>query len=183
MDYESHAAEHNGMGALITSGLGKDSRRPIQFYLVLLALAIVPIGAGYFLAVQFGYRTVEGVGLLAFHSHVRTNFYYIFIAGGIVLAAVSANIAILIARKFAQTEVHVHETGIKGMGFCGPERIMTLKPFSLSHSQIITANADMVAWAGKCVVIAAEGKVYIAYPPNPEEIVAAIAQIKDGGPQ
>ena len=172
----------NDIGALIISGLGKDTRWPVQFYLILLASAILPIGTGYFLATQFGYRLIVVFDVLGSGTLVRTVFYYIYICAGVVLAVAVVFVQILTREQLAKTRIFVYENGIEGVGLgtgLGP-RILSgaaLQPFRLPYSQITLVSVWQRA-ATPGIWVDAGGQAFSVYPPNTTEILAAINENK-----
>ena len=166
------------LGALITSGHGKDTRRTAQFYLILLALAIVPIGAGYFLAIQFGYQLVAASDVLWFSIPNRTVFYYIYICAGVVLAVALVFAQMLIREQIGKTEIFVYENGIEGIGLKAGKVLSVLsgaalQPFRLMRDQISLVSAGQRA-AALGVMIDAYDEVFGVYPPNIAEILSAV---------
>ena len=162
------------LGALVTSGLGKDTRRSAQFYLILLALAVVPIGAGYFFATQFGHRIVIVSDVLGISIPVRTIFYYVYICSGVVLAVALVFIQLLAREQVAKTAIFVYENGIEGVGI-GPRifRGDALQPFLLLYDQVSSVSLRQNA-ATVGILINAHDEAFSVYPPNTPEILEAI---------
>ena len=166
------------LGALITSGHGKDAKLTAQFFLLLLATAVLPIGIGYFLATQFGTRLVFVSYGLGLNILVRSVFYYIYICAGVVFAVVLAFVQLLAREKRIKTEILIYENGIAGVGLkagMGPRVLSNtaLQPFCLPYSQISQASIWQSATTPG-VWIDAQGSAFCIYPPNVAEILEVI---------
>ncbi|MCL2572336.1 MAG: hypothetical protein FWE11_08020 [Defluviitaleaceae bacterium] len=165
--------DNNAFGSLVASGSGRHLVKSVNFYMILLALMVVPIGLGYFLASRFGYRPVGVAGLLGFQGFGRTFWFYVFIAIGVVVAVALVGAALLVVLRMAKTEINVYNEGIAGTGVPPGIGINTsdLRPFSLMYSQIKSVEAKQGALL--VGILGAEFDINI-YPENPQEIKEAI---------
>jgi len=164
------------LGPLITSGSGSELKWSLQFYMILLALIVLPIGTGYFLANQFGYRPMGVVGLLGTHGHARTVFFYIYIGAGVVLAAILLSIVLHTAGRLYKTEIHVYKNGIEGVGTGLGFAVFTggMMHFCIEHSHLESVSAEAGIWVAKYIVVRSDGHVISVCLPNADEIVETI---------
>jgi len=175
-DFSTDADIIHELGPLIVSGQGKESKRPAQFYMILLALAVVPIGTGYFLASQFGYQRAGFDGLLGVQGFIRTNFYYVFISVGVFLAVVLVFLSFVAAKQLSRTAIYVHEKGIAGM-MIGRKIALFFAGLDLyvfDYSQVEKVYDEHTPGGNRRVVIRFDGQTLYVYPANAGEIVEAI---------
>jgi len=165
-------------GDLIISGLGKNIKWSAQFYLVLLTLAIVPMGAGYFLAAQFGIRLVPAEDLIGIPMRARSPFYHVFIILGIAVAFIFVGYAVLTATRLAKTEIFVYENGIVGMGVTNV--FVAAKPFFLSYDDITSAKAEEGAGAVLRVILTTKAGALTVSSPNADKVFKAIKTKLEG---
>jgi len=160
----------------ITSGFGNEIRLSIQFYMILLACIVLPIGTGYFFATQFGYQSVGMIGLAGAHGYVRTVFFYLYIAIGVVAAVTIVSVVLLAAGRLLKTEIHVHDYGVEGIGVKHPFFVFSsgMLHFRFVYSKIISVTAESGLWSQSHIVIKTEGYAISICPPHAQEIAAAI---------
>jgi len=159
-------------GDLLISGLGKNIKWSAQFYLVLLTLAIVPMGAGYFLAAQFGISLVPSGDLIGIPMRARSPFYHVFIIVGIAVAFIFVGYAVLTAARLAKTEIFVYENGIVGLGVTNI--FVAAKPFFLPYSDITSAKAEEGAGAVLRIILTTKTGTLTVSSPNAAEIFKTI---------
>ena len=184
-DEEPGAPSTSGeeLGNPIASGQGKDARWTPQFYLILLALAVLPIGAGYFFATQFGYRFILTSDVLGLSIPVRTVFYHVYICTGVVLAVVLVFVQLLYRGQLARTEIYVYENGIEGVGLRAGLglRVLSgsaLQPFCLLYGQVSQISAGQSA-AAPGILISAQDMNLGVYPPNVAEVLEAMSRFDE----
>jgi len=168
--------EANDTEPPVTSGFGNELKLSIQFYMILLACIVLPIGTGYFFATQFGYQTVGMIGLAGAHGHVRTIFFYVFIAIGVVVAVAIVSVVLLAAGRLLKIEIHVHDYGVEGIGVKHPFFMFStgMLHFRFVYSKIISVAEKPGLWSRSHIVIKTEGYEISICPPNVQELVAAI---------
>lgn len=171
------------MGKLLISGNGKDFvKSTATNWIIIVIIAIAFIVLGVILANQFGYQTLGGTaGRVAggvfgvTPPQVRTVAYYIFMWGGIILAAIIVVHGLLQDIFATKTEIFVYENGIKGIGG-GPkfaqslEDTTTVASFELEYDRI--ASVDITH--KKLLSINAYGRVYVIAVANANEIIDVI---------
>ena len=159
-------------GDFVISGFGKDIRWSAQFYLILAALAVVPMSVGYFLSSRLGLRLVPAYDLIGIPMRARSNLYHVYIGAGIVLAVLFVSYAMISAQQITKTEIFVYEDGIVGLGFT--KILAPLMPFFLPYGEIKSVVTEQGMGSALRVVIITQGGRHTVSSPNAAEIYVAI---------
>ena len=157
------------MGNLVLKG---EKNRSITDYVIGVIVFIVLSGVGIWAANQFGYIRIRGVAIGA------TGLYNWYFWGGIVLGAIFLLYYFYIRITVGKTHISVYENGISGAALDiaaqrGNHSATHIHNFQVTFDRI-TSVSTTTATSGKRVVINEQGKEYVAFAENAEEIANAI---------
>jgi len=161
---------------IVVSGQGSDSKWSVQFFMILLAAIILPIGTGYFLATQFSYRPVGLDSAWGAHGFARTVYFYIYTGIGVVLATGFVCFLLLAAERINKTRINVYDSHIEGVGVIPFSNFYAarLQTFDLKYNQISAVIDEPAVWVRRRIAINADGQVLHVYLPNAPDIASEI---------